>query len=113
MNSVGWIFIGFSVGWMARNNDFMICIYGYQAVTSYESGNCASSMTISTTDFGSGTTLYIELGPGLTGYIKEVYITNHLEHSHVFQWFKSTFGVRRYYCFDTSFANDPHYTTSG
>lgn len=70
-------------------------------------------MTVSTSDFGSGTSLYVELGSGLDGYMKEVYITNHLEHSHVFKWFKNTFGVHRYYCFDTSFYDDPHYLTSG
>ena len=39
MSSSGWIFMGLSVGWMARNNDFMICGYVHQPSSGYESGN--------------------------------------------------------------------------
>ena len=113
MDSSGWIMVGLSAGWMAKNNDFMIWGYIYQSSTGYENGDWASTMTISSTDFGSGTLLYAELGNGLTGYVKEFYVTNHLEHSHIFKWFKNTFGSYRYYCFDTQFNTNPHYFSTG
>ena len=112
VDSTNWIFIGFSVGWMGTNNDFMFWGYIYQSSTSYESGDWASSTTISTTDFGSGVTLYVELGSGITGSIKEVYVTNHMEHFHVFAYFKSTFGAARYDWYEL-FNYDPHYIRQG
>ena len=112
LSNSGWILIGFSIGWMGTNNDFMLCGYIYQPSSTYESGDWAASISISTTDFGSGVTLYVELGSGISGYVREVYITNHLEHSHILQLFKNTFGVTRYDCYE-EFNYDPHYIRQG
>ena len=97
---------------MGTNNDFMIWGYIYQSSTSYEAGDWASPTTISSTDFGSGVTLYVELGSGITGSIKEVYVTNHMEHFHVFAYFKNTLGDTRYDCYE-QFNYDPHYIRQG
>ena len=97
---------------MGTNNDFMLWGYIYQPSSAYESGDCAASISISTTDFGSRVTLYVELGSGISGYVKEVYITNHLEHFHIFKLFKNTFGVTRYDCYE-EFNYDPHYIRQG
>lgn len=56
--------------------------------------------------------MYVELGSGITGSIKQVYVTNHMEHSHVFAYFKYTFAGTRYDCYET-FNYDPHYIRQG
>ena len=112
VNSADWIFIGFSVGWMGTNNDFMLWGYIYHFVTLYESGDWVSSTTISTSDFGTGVILHVELGSGIIGSIKKIYVTNHMEHFHVFAYFKSTFDTIRYDWYEP-FNYDPHYIRQG
>ena len=113
LDSSMWIYIGMSVGWMARNNDFMICGYIFQSSSSYEYGNWNSAFTITPAEFSSSSIFTVDFGPGLNGYVKEVYITDILEHPSVYQLFKNSFGGQRYYCFDTTYHTDPHYFKSG
>jgi hypothetical protein len=96
INSSMWTLVSFSVGWLARNNDFIMCAYIYQA-GNYDSGSCSSTFTISTADMGSSVTLYIEFGPGLIGTLKEAYVTNHLGTPYIFSLFKSSMGTQRYH----------------
>jgi cysteine-rich repeat protein len=107
-----WTFIAISVGWLARNDDFVMCGYIYQS-GNYDYGDCSTKFTISTTDMGTNDILYVEFGPGLTGNIKETYVTNHLGTPSIFGLFKTSMGVQRYNCFATSFHIDPHYFASG
>ena len=69
--------------------------------------------TISTVDFGIGSIFSVEIGPGFAGNVKEVYITDILEHPHIFGLFKNSFGTQRYYCFDSNFQREPHHIKSG
>ena len=39
LNNSGWILIGFSIGWMGTNNDFMLCGYISQLSSAYEFGD--------------------------------------------------------------------------
>ena len=113
LDSTGWTMFGYSVGWKGVSNNFMIWGYIYQSSSSYEYGDWVSSISITSSDFSNGAILYAELGGGLSGYTKELYITNHLEHAHIFEWFKGSFGTYRLYCFDTQFNINPHYFSSG
>jgi cysteine-rich repeat protein len=112
INSSMWTLVSFSVGWLARNNDFIMCAYIYQA-GNYDSGSCSSTFTISTADMGSSVTLYIEFGPGLIGTLKEAYVTNHLGTPHIFSLFKSSMGTQRYHWFVTNSQLESHYITTG
>ena len=91
----------------------MLWGYIYQASTGYEQGIWIQSVSISSSDFGSGVTLYVQFGSGLNGYLNDVYVVNHLEHFETFKLFKSTFGTDRYHCFDSSYNTDPHYISNG
>ena len=88
-----WMFIGMSVGWLGRGDNFMICAYVFQA-TRYENGEC--KWTVVSSYLPSGQTISIDFGPGMNGHIHEVYTSNHLEHFEMFKLFKYTFGVYRY-----------------
>ena len=109
LDPANWIFIGMSVGWMARNRDFMMWGYIYQASTNYEFGAWSSTFTVPLAEFQSGSIFSIDFGPGLDGYLKQVYVGNHLEHSSVFRLFRDSFSGPRYFWFDTSKHSDPHY----
>ena len=64
-------------------------------------------------DFQSGSIFSIDFGPGLEGYLKQVYVGNHLEHNSVFQLFRDSFSGPRYFWFDTGYHSDPHYFKTG
>jgi cysteine-rich repeat protein len=112
INISGWTFIALSVGWLSRNNNFIMCGYIYQA-GNYDLGDCSTAFTISTSDMGNGVTLYTEFGPGLIGTLKEAYVTNHLGTPYIFSLFKNSIGTQRYHWFDTDYHIEPHYIKTG
>jgi cysteine-rich repeat protein len=107
-----WIFVSISVGWTARNDDFVMCAYIYQA-GNIDYGEWSSPFMISSTDMGNNVILYAEFGPGLIGSLKEAYVTNHLGTPHIFRLFKTSFGTQRYHCFESTFHVEPHYIING
>ena len=113
LDSTGWIFLGISVGWITRNDDFIICGQVSQSTTSYESGNCSGPFTIAASDIVDGAFLSLSLGPGLSGSLKSIYISDILEHPSVFVLFKSSFSQVRAFCFDSDNNQDPHYLKVG
>ena len=113
LSSTRWIFFGMSAGLMARNNDFMLWGYIYQAYSEYDQGIWVQTVSILASNFRSGSSLYVQFGTGLSGYLNDVYVVNHLEHFETFKLFKSSFGIDRYHCFDSNYNMDPHYISNG
>mmetsp|Transcript_13444 Transcript_13444/g.15613 ORF Transcript_13444/g.15613 Transcript_13444/m.15613 type:complete len:264 (+) Transcript_13444:674-1465(+) len=108
-----WMFIGLSFSWVGSSQDFEICAFAQQdEPVYYESGNCMYNVSIPASDIDNGLTIHAEIGPGATGYIKQVYITNVLETPLVFVNIQEGFDKQRFNCFNRNFLIDPHYIHS-
>lgn len=57
--------------------------------------------------------LKASIGPGLVGNVKQVYVTNAMEHLNILKLFKTSFGTTRYNCFASEGSKDPHYMLPG
>jgi cysteine-rich repeat protein len=109
--SGAWVYIGMSVGWLGRGDNFMICAYIFQE-TRYENGKW--KWTVVSTNLPPGQTISLDFGPGMNGHIHEVYTSNHLEHFEMFKLFKYTFGIYRYKWFPPSKLQiDPYRSING
>jgi len=113
IDSTSWTYIGLSIGWLSRGDNFKLWAYIFQQNTNYEYGNWVKGITISSSYVGDGKTFEYRFGPGITGFIKEIYTSDHLEDNYSFQLFKNTFGVFRYNWFASDFHIEPYYFDPG
>ena len=81
------VFIAMSVQYMARNTDYMLCIYISQTSSGYTYSDCIDSITIGTSVLSDGGSLTIDLGPGLSGHVKSLHISHVHEHPVTMAWF--------------------------
>lgn len=91
----------------------MLWAYIFQENTNYNYGDWVKGFSISTTYFSYGETLEYRFGPGINGFLKEVYTSDHFEDNYSFQLFKDTFGVQRYNWFATEYHIEPYYFNEG
>ena len=110
LSSSTWTFWGISIGWISRSNNYMMCAYISQSSTKFE--NWVSGISISDGALNSGSSLSVKIG-GVSAYVREAYITDYLEHYHVFDLFKNTFGTERYIWKQNYLQAEPNYLSSG
>ena len=91
----------------------MLWAYIFQQNSNYEYGNWVKGIIIPATYIADGKIFEYRFGPGITGFIKEVYTSDHLEDNYSFQLFKNTFGISRYNWFASDYHIEPYYFDPG
>ena len=108
-----WIFFGISFGWRSRGSNYSLCLYISQGSSNYENEEWVDGISSSNFNLDPTNTFFYTFGPGLDGYLKEVYTTAHLDTPFSFKMFNNSINQKKYNCFSNDFYQDVYTVDTG